>query len=529
MRNYQKRGKLWLAKALDDSYEPTDVIGGSGLQQYGGTIYEEWHQKLRGANGVRIYREMSDNDAVVGAILYAIESLIRGVTWTVNPADDSPGATQWKDFVETCQKDMSGSWDDLMSEVITMLVFGWSYFELVYKLRRGPDQEDPKLRSEYNDGKIGWRKIALRSQDTLRRWYFQPDGGLVGMEQQLLTGASACIPIDKALLFRTRVHKNNPEGYSLLRRAYRSWFIKKRLEEIEAIGIERDLTGLPVMEVPAELMVSSNSSDVTLRNELLDLVSQIRRDEREGVIVPSSQDREGNPTGYKFSLMTSGGTRAIPVGDTIKRYESRIAMSVLAEVIMLGVDGGGNRALGESKIDLFLLALNSFLGSIEAVLNRFAIPRLMQLNGAPREQWPNFTHSSLDEQTGFELADLVSKMAGANALDIDQPIKDHLREKAGFPAPEAVDGKVKPYSLPASQIDGLLQITTAIAMGSIPRDTGVNLIVASFGYSLEQAETLVASAGTPAFEAKLPETVGFEFGQDSPEPAQDDAEEEVPL
>ena len=51
------------------------------------------------------------------------------------------------------------------------------------------------------------------------------------------------IPMEKCLLFRTQTHKNNPEGRSILRNAYRSWYFKKRIEEIEGVGIERDLAG----------------------------------------------------------------------------------------------------------------------------------------------------------------------------------------------------------------------------------------------------------------------------------------------
>ena len=47
-------------------------IGRIGQRRYGGVIYEEFLPELRGSRGVEIYREMSENDDVVGAILYAI-------------------------------------------------------------------------------------------------------------------------------------------------------------------------------------------------------------------------------------------------------------------------------------------------------------------------------------------------------------------------------------------------------------------------------------------------------------------------
>ena len=58
-------------------------------------------------------------------------------------------------------------------------------------------------------------------------------------------------------------------------------------------------------------------------------------------------------------------------------------MSALAEFIMLGTDRHGSFSLVESKTDLFAIALGTILDSIEEVFNRFAIPRLWQLNGVP--------------------------------------------------------------------------------------------------------------------------------------------------
>jgi hypothetical protein len=60
------------------------------------------------------------------------------------------------------------------------------------------------------------------------------------------------IPIEKMLLFRTTVQRNNPEGRSMLRTAYRPWRNKKRIEEIEGVGIERDLAGLPMARIPGK-------------------------------------------------------------------------------------------------------------------------------------------------------------------------------------------------------------------------------------------------------------------------------------
>ena len=63
--------------------------GVSGLRRYGPYIYEEFLPELRWPQAGKIYQEMSDNDAVIGAILYLAEMLIRGVEWRVEPAGAS--------------------------------------------------------------------------------------------------------------------------------------------------------------------------------------------------------------------------------------------------------------------------------------------------------------------------------------------------------------------------------------------------------------------------------------------------------
>ena len=50
--------------------------GKTGLNRWGGNISEEFLPELRGIEGVKVYREMSDNDDIIGAVLFAIKILI---------------------------------------------------------------------------------------------------------------------------------------------------------------------------------------------------------------------------------------------------------------------------------------------------------------------------------------------------------------------------------------------------------------------------------------------------------------------
>ena len=94
--------------------------------------------------------------------------------------------------------------------------------------------------------------MPIRAQETLFRWVFDGTGGIKAMVQMAPPGyTQRVIPIEKSLLFRTGHPQGQPRGLAILRNAYRPWFFKKRLEEFEAIGVERDLAGMPVARCPA--------------------------------------------------------------------------------------------------------------------------------------------------------------------------------------------------------------------------------------------------------------------------------------
>jgi hypothetical protein len=750
---------------VEKKFKPTDEIGATGLVQFGGRVQEEFLKDLQDVKGRRIYRQMADNDPVVGAILFTVDMLMRQVEWRLDPVDESVEAYEVAEFVESCLSDMSSSWAETLSSVLSFLPFGWSYHELVYKVRRGPDQKDVKLRSKYDDGRIGWRKIAVRSQDTLYKWEFDDDGGTKGMWQQSPpTYELVFIPIEKALLFRTQAHKGNPEGRaldpatpiftpdgwttmgelregdkvfdesgrmryvsavagwegrpryrmrfsdgsvivadgghqwetttvserarrvaarirsteeiaqqvknangvtnhavawagpldlpvqsllidpyvlglwlgdgttlagsiachaqdaeettflieqagypvkelvngssvngrqlrvygdlqrdlrvegvlgdkhvpeqylrassgqrlallqglmdsdgtvdkdgrceftntnrglvdavaglvrslgvgcrvslrkratdstreawcakftptfmpfrlerkrarckevrarrfhyivgceriedgptrcietdgpshlflageglvashnSILRNAYRPWFFKSRLEEVEAIGMERDLAGLPIAWVPASMLADgATPAETATLGVIKNLVATIKRDEQDGVVFPLSYDEHGNKR-YDLTLLSTGGRRQFDTDGVISRYDQRIAMSVLADFILLGHENVGSFALGSSKIDLFGTALGTFLDEVAAVFNRYALPRLMELNDIEFELQPMLSHADVKHVDLTEIAAYLQSLATAGMpLFPDPGLEEHLRTIANFP------------------------------------------------------------------------------------------------
>lgn len=400
-------------------------LGSSGLKRYGTNIYEEFLPELRWPRACKIYQEMSDNDPVIGAILYLAEMLIRGTTWAVEAASNDKKDLEAAAFLEECMHDMDISWPDTISEILSMLTYGFSFHEILYKIRRGPNEANIKYKSKYTDGKVGWRGFAIRSQASLNGWVFNENHEVVAFEQINPSDFKrTIIPLSKGLLFRTRVSRDNPEGKSLLRNAYRPWFFKKHFEEIEGIGIERDLAGFPVLQAPdgLDLWNSEDPNMVALLARAEELIANVRRDSEEGVLLPF---------GWDLKLLTSGSSRQIDIGATIERYDNRIAITMLSDVILLG-SKSGSFALADTKQSMLAASLQSQLLNIADVFNSKAVPMLFKANNLTDfTSLPKIVPGQLQNPSLKEVA-LILRSMGLDIND-DLGLQNYLRRVMNMP------------------------------------------------------------------------------------------------
>jgi hypothetical protein len=430
--------------------KPMDELGVTGVKRVSGYVDEEFLPALRGRKAVRVYREMSANDSMVGALLFSIDKLLREVEWKVLPAQQDEEGVAAQEFLESCMDDMNEPWDGFIGEVLSMMTYGWSWHEIVYKRRIGPWEKDPRKRSKYQDGLIGWRKMPIRAQETLMRWSFDETGGVKAMIQMAPPRyQTTVIPIEKSILFRTAIAKGNPEGVSLLRTAYRAWYFKKRLEEFEAIGVERDLAGMPVAKVPADYLTAAKGTpQAKTVDAYRKMVRGVRRDENEGLVLPNQYDPDTKQPLFEFELMSSGGTRQFDTNSIIQRYEQRILMSVLADFILVGHESTGSYSLHTDKTGIFRAALNSLVKSIADTLNRYAVPRLFALNGWKLDELPRFEPTNVDPPDLTQLASFISATAGSGMQWFPDPeLEKYVREIARLPemTDEDVDYKRAMY------------------------------------------------------------------------------------
>jgi hypothetical protein len=449
--------------------------GSYGLKQYSGWVREEFLTELVGLQAARAYREMLDNSSGVGSMMFAIIQAMRKVQWHVEPANDSAEAQKEADFADSLRNDMSHTWEDFITESLSMLGYGFSIHELVYKKRIGGiqklfsgDQNRNMPSSKFDDGRIGWRRLPIRGQDTVIKWFFDNNGQVTGVTQQPWTGTLLDIPIEKFLLFRPSQHKNNPEGKSVLRNAYRSHYFVKRLEELEAIMVER-MGGFPVMYVPSALIDKAGAAtspgqpvnpDVAAAQATYqmykNIVTGVRINDQMGCVLPSDpwKDSDGKVSSvkqYEFVLATPQHSRAAANShEMIERHKIDILMTLLADFLHMGHEVRGTNNLAVTKVDMFFGAVEAWLEGIAGVMNRYALPRVWELNALNRDIMPMYKPNMPTRMDLDGLGAFINNIAGAGmALFPNDELEEYIRDAAGFPEIED-NSEAKPIAGPDS-------------------------------------------------------------------------------
>ncbi len=417
-------------------------FGTTGLSRFGGSVTEDRIPELTGRARFVTYREMRLNDPVIAALFFALVHSLRQADWRVRAGGDQNDVDkEAAEFVESCLSDMSFSWSDTFTFIVDPLMEqGFSLLELVYKKRMG-DKPRSGTGSKFNDGRIGWRKWATRPALSLmpgNEWVFDKHDGIRGIWQAPQTGAKmepVFIPIEKLLHFRTSVHPaNTPEPPPIHRPAYWGYWFTQNLQEIEGIGIERDLTGIPVVYLGADCTMSGANSDYQMA---LNLVQNIRQDEQAGVVVPKAKMGDGavEGQGMLLELIGSDSRRQHDVSKVIERYDKRKASVVLGQFILLGMDRIGSFALSHHQGDLFNLAAESWIMSIADIINTHAIPRLMRMNFFPGlSGLPEMVPSSVGVPDLTSLGNYVNNLADKEIIRHDEELENHLRQIARFPS-----------------------------------------------------------------------------------------------
>jgi hypothetical protein len=338
---------------------------------------------------------------------------------------------------------MRTPWEDTLAEILSFLPYGFSLHEVVLKRRLG---DDGVPGSAAADGLIGWDEWSPRPQDTLAEWVFDDRSHVVGFVQQTPNLQRVTIPLSRCLHFRAGGYRGSPEGESVLRPAWVDWDAINKLQQIEAIGIERDLAGLPFAGLPSEYLGANRTPEQqALYQAVQRIITGIRNNDQAGVIFPLEYDDNKMPR-FEFKLISSGGARQFDTSAVISRRATYMTMALLADFLMVGHGKTGSYALSADKTRLFTTAIAAWIDVIANVINDQAIKPLLRINGIDPKLTPILRPGPLDDADLKGTADyfkallpLIQILSPEDKLSV----VSYLFDLADFPKPTTTAADLK--------------------------------------------------------------------------------------
>ena len=414
-------------------------IGYVGLNVSSGVAQEELKKELNFPNSVITYKQMSYH-SVIAAALALYEVMVTKVEWKVQPPEDpSEEELNRANFIQECMSDMDHSWLEFMQEVISMKLYGFSIHEKVYRRRL------KSKGSKYDDGLIGWKKLSPRSQETIEKFLFDDDGReLLGVQQNIgrvqdfynrfskVISQEVNLPRSKFLLFRTGKNRGNPFGRSALRDCYFSWKFLTQIEEIEAVGVARDLQGMPILHIPASYMTpDATTAQMAIYEQYKVIMRNIQNNQQSGLILPSEVDPDTKTPLFKLELLGTEGKKNFNTENIKNYHKNNILTALFADIIIMGQSTTGSYALGTLKNNLMGIAVEAVLKEIQSVINDDLIKQTFELNGWDTARLPKVIYDDFQEENLEEFSKFIQRVASVGMIELDRPVLNKIRSAMG--------------------------------------------------------------------------------------------------
>ncbi|MDF5713562.1 MAG: hypothetical protein PUP93_06655 [Rhizonema sp. NSF051] len=420
--------------------------GYNGLNVLGGEILEECSKELRWPHAINTFKRMEKDGAIAPALAY-VEMMISRVDWHVKIPEGYE--EQLKDhaiFMRQVMNDMEHDFKSFIKQAVSFNRYGFAPVEKVFRLRY------KEKGSQYDDGLVGIRKLALRSQDTIQSWKFVNKGrDLAGLYQYINIPSSRdynqgidfvtnyeagnvkFIPRKKFMLFRHNPIKDNPEGQSPLVGCWSAWKYKTAYQESEAISVAQDSNGFKVLYLPPQYM----AADATDENKAVfehykTVIRNMHQAKESGLILPLIVDDQGNKM-FEFEIKSVTGQKSYDTNAIIKRYTAEILTALFADFLALGSDGSGSFSLAESKISVVEMAIQSKLDEIKTQLNFDLAKQLFQLNGWSTEVMPEWCYGEVGKVSLDEISKFIQRTAAVGLIPKAPKVVNWLMDQASIP------------------------------------------------------------------------------------------------
>lgn len=377
-------------------------LGSSGVNVSQGIITgEEYNPKLTGVNALKAYDEMRRSDATVKAGLRAIKLPIKSAEYRIDAAEDDENR-EVAGVVQTCLFHII-DWNKFLNEALTHLEFGFTVFEMVFEPR-------------YIDGvlRIALVKLGYRKPTTISSWETQDHQP--GIQQQLPTGTTVSMPLEKLIVLTNDQEGDNYQGTSILRAAYKHWYIKDRLYRIDAVGHERQALGVLDITVPKG---AQEEDKIKIRKA----AKNLRANESSYI---------EHPEGWIIEFMNMQAKSMKDVEPSINHHNRQIFLNVLTQFLDNGSSGAaGSRSTSEDHSRLFELAIKDTANYIVQRVQNTAVRLITDLNFTNRE-YPTLAVGNISDENIPVVSEAIGKLVTAGVLHPDSADENNVRKMIGW-------------------------------------------------------------------------------------------------
>jgi hypothetical protein len=277
--------------------------------------------------------------------------------------------------------------------------------------------------------------IQERMPQTIAGLRLNPDGTLKAVVQGAMIGqkdAPQITTADHRLVYFTRERQgSNYYGESLLRPSYGPWLIKDQMIRVHATSIRKFGMGTPVAQA-----VPGTSPQPQQIAEAQRVVSQLHASANAGTAMPAG-----------FELKLVGMQGSVPDALAFITYLDRLmTRSTLTSILDMAAAEKGNRSLGETVMDLMILAQQGEANQVADDATRQIVVPFVDANYGEDEAAPRVVCGSVGADVETTAQDIYWLMA-YGGLRPDAPARAWIRQLRGMPAEDLTDPV---HALPAA-------------------------------------------------------------------------------
>lgn len=426
---------------------PFKEIGSSGYAVFGGRVLNrEKDHRVAGQQRWVTYDELVVNTSIVAAGVRYFLNIVAHAKWSVEPAKakeaEEPTAEAKKiaEFVDSVINEMETPWRRVARRAAMYRFNGYGVQEWTAKRRE-------------SDGKIGLDDIEARPCHTMDHWEVDEGGTVLGLWQRSpQTGQLVWLPRQKVLYLVEDSMTDSPEGLGLYRHMVDPYLRLQRYQNLEGLGFDRDLRGIPIGRIPYAALadaVKKGTLEATRASQIVSALEEFVRmqtkKEDTSICLDSATYTVETDSGPSISGIYQYGLELLQgqqpgFGDlnaAVQRLNRELARVIGVEHLLLG-ESSGSRALSEDKSRNFYLTLNGTLDDLTDGAQKDIVNVVCDLNGIPEELRPKLKHSDISFRSVAEITGSLREMATAGAvLQPNDPAIDDIRDMLGLPkAPE---------------------------------------------------------------------------------------------